>query len=453
MESTKTIGCKIHGYIHISGMALRIIHTPEFQRLRNIMQLGLCHYVYPAATHTRFEHSLGVYHLTCKMTKVLRKKYPDKIYDIPDLGLTKLTEFVAELIKIAGLCHDLGHGPFSHIFDDMLKERDVASNPRIYHETRSCLIVEMICRRELSDVLTDAHIKFIQSIISPGPQHRGALYQIVANYLNGIDVDKFDYLARDPYTLGFKKGFDPRKIINEIAIDANDNIAYTKHCSIELYDMFQTRYMMHKQVYNHKGTKIIESMVRDILEAVDPIFHVFDSINDMGAFCKFTDQTVFSMIETAVNPPPHMTINLDLESESNIRLANQIYQQLTNRTLYKCVAEISNEGLDYLDKFLSVLEDKGIQTDRLELIKIQIGYVSSDKKHPFDSIYFYNNKKQDSLNTSSFIMNKKNISIIMCENYIETIQLLICKDLDLYATITAAYEQWTRDIREQSLKV
>src|SRR3990172_11954824 len=95
---SKLIGCNIHGHIRVGPTALKIINTEEFQRLRYIKQLGICHFVYPSATHTRFEHSIGVYHLAGHVTNNLQKNYPNKLYNIPDLSAEpiKLTDFVAE---------------------------------------------------------------------------------------------------------------------------------------------------------------------------------------------------------------------------------------------------------------------------------------------------------------------------------------------------------------------
>src|SRR5207253_7834199 len=100
MTSSKLIGCNIRGNIKVSPLALKIIDTPEFQRLRNIKQLGLCYYIYPAAVHTRFEHSIGVYYLAGKVVEKLQRNYPNLVYDIPELGQTTLTDFIGELIKI-----------------------------------------------------------------------------------------------------------------------------------------------------------------------------------------------------------------------------------------------------------------------------------------------------------------------------------------------------------------
>ena len=106
--SNKVIYDVIHGYVKISDLCLKIIDTPEFQRLRNLKQLGLTYLIFPSANHTRFEHSLGVSYLAGEMLKHLKNKQPE----------LEITEREIELIKIAGLWHDLGHGPFSHFFDN-----------------------------------------------------------------------------------------------------------------------------------------------------------------------------------------------------------------------------------------------------------------------------------------------------------------------------------------------
>ena len=100
----------IHGFIEIDELALSIIDKPEFQRLKNIKQLGVVHHVFPSATHTRFEHSLGVYYLAGELLVNLKNNQPE----------INLSKREIQLVKIAGLCHDLGHGPFSHLIDNYI---------------------------------------------------------------------------------------------------------------------------------------------------------------------------------------------------------------------------------------------------------------------------------------------------------------------------------------------
>ena len=113
----------IHGFVEITPTMLKIIDTSEFQRLRDLKQLGAVQYIYPSATHTRFEHSIGVSHLSGIMAKHLFKN------EI----LPNTTHRVSELIKIAGLIHDIGHGPFSHLYDSQVRHHDEPE-----HEERGC---------------------------------------------------------------------------------------------------------------------------------------------------------------------------------------------------------------------------------------------------------------------------------------------------------------------------
>jgi deoxynucleoside triphosphate triphosphohydrolase SAMHD1 len=432
---SKIIGCNIHGPINISPMALKIIDTPEFQRLKNIKQLGVSSYVFPSATHTRFEHSIGVYHLSQLLTDKLSNKYPDIIFDNPELGQIKLDKLICECIGIASLSHDLGHGPFSHLMEDIM--HSMTDNENANHEIRSCKIIEMICKRELGDVLTDNHIRFIQSLINPQERHVGALYQIVANKKNNIDIDKIDYLARDTYALGLNKGSDFKRIIENIIIDEDGNIAYSKHVSIEIYELFNLRYVMHKKIYSHKTSKIIELMISDIIKMVEPIFKITDMINDMNDFCRLTDNTIFFWLENSMMSSYHLGKKLDDNEMLIIRDAYNLYQNLIKRKLYKLVAEISDDDCVYFNEFIKYLVLKDIDVSSLKIISINIGFVSCHDKNPFDSLCFYDSKGDKS---KSFFMNKNQISNLLGNNYTENHHFLICKDRNIYGEILELYD-------------
>ena len=429
---SKLIGCNVYGAIRVSSMALKIIDTPEFQRMRGIKQLGLCHHVYPAATHTRFEHSIGVYHLAGRMLEKIQQQYPNNEYYIPELGSDKikLTYKVAECIKIAGLCHDIGHGPFGHMFDDIFLNN--SKHPNSHHEIRSCLITELLCKRELHDELDDNHITFIKSIIDPQQHHCGALYQIVANHLNGIDVDKFDYLARDTKNLGLNNSFNANRLIDEFIIDHNGNIAYPKHCSSDIYDMFHSRYMMHKKVYSHKTVKLIELMMNDLFIKIDPIFNISKSIDDMEIFCKLTDNTIFYYTQSIIYPPNFLQINLDDKQYQMIKEANDIYQNIISRNLYQQVLEMPEDEKveSYMQGFFDYLlkNNPSFCPEDFQIIKIKIGFVSDNKQDPFDSIYFYDKKEND----LTFTIKKNYFSGLMNNKIQEIRWYFICKKRSIY---------------------
>ena len=430
---SKLFGCQIHDSIRVSPSALKIIDTPEFQRMRNIKQLGLCHYVYPTATQTRFEHSLGVYHLAGKMLEKIQQQYPEYEYDVPEFGRINLDAKITECIKIAALCHDIGHGPFSHIFDDILLRNSPSPNNK--HETRSCLIVEIICRRELSEELSEKHISFIKSIIHPESEHKGALYQIVSNNLNGIDVDKFDYLMRDSRSLGLSMGFKPNRIISEFIIDKNGNIAYPKQSSIDIYELFHSRYMMHKKVYNHKTVKLVELMLEDLFIKVDNIFGISKSIENMYEFCKLTDETIFHYIQQIMSPPIFFQLKLDNQDLQRVNDANNIYQNILSRKLYQLILEIPDN--DNSEKYLELLVDhmlslhSNFNREDFQIIRVKIGFVSGNKSDPFESIYFYN-KKEDN---NTFTIKKDKISPIVSDKIQEITWMLVCKKRSIYPTV------------------
>ena len=105
----------VHGREKIPSACVEIIDTPQFQRLRSLKQLGLCYYVFPTACHNRFEHSIGVMHLAGKLVRGVLDRQPHLKFRVSDIDIL--------CIQLAGLCHDLGHGPFSHVFDNVLLKR------------------------------------------------------------------------------------------------------------------------------------------------------------------------------------------------------------------------------------------------------------------------------------------------------------------------------------------
>ncbi|KAI4892676.1 hypothetical protein NFI96_028025 [Prochilodus magdalenae] len=197
----------IHGHIELHPLLVQIIDTPQFQRLRHLKQLGGVYFVFPGASHNRFEHSVGVGHLAGRLVRVLSERQPELSISPQDILC----------VEIAGLCHDLGHGPFSHLFDGSFIP-EVRPGLKWKHEQASVKMFDhLVKENNLEPVmekygLTPDDLIFIKEQIAGPlgssassdtewpykgrPEEKSFLYQIVANKKNGIDVDKWDYFAR-----------------------------------------------------------------------------------------------------------------------------------------------------------------------------------------------------------------------------------------------------------------
>ena len=196
----------------------------RFQRLRNIKQLGCVSLVFPSASHTRFEHSLGVYHMSCLYMKIMNKQ---QIYFNPKQY---------ELISIAALIHDLGHGPFSHLFDNYVTDTE--------HEYRSIEIFKKL-NSNYKFGYTEDDIQFMYNVIYPPDNlldEKKYLYQIVSNK-NGIDVDRFDYMLRDLKMTGIENryDFDYNSLLNimENSVIINNEFIYKDNIRFYRYVIIQ----------------------------------------------------------------------------------------------------------------------------------------------------------------------------------------------------------------------
>ncbi|MFT5833273.1 MAG: HD superfamily phosphohydrolase [Cognaticolwellia sp.] len=232
MNKRKIINDPVYGFITIPfELVFDLMEHPIFQRLRRIKQLGLTHYVYPGALHTRFHHALGAMHLMIQAIKVLRDK-----------GV-EITEEEAKAVIIAILLHDIGHGPFSHTLEHTIID--------IHHEDLSVFFMEKL--NESFDGALDLAIKIFKK-----DYHKKFLYQLVSSQL---DMDRMDYLNRDSFFTGVAEGvigYD--RIINMLSVVDNELVVEEKGIySIEKFLL--ARRIMYWQVYLHRTVLGAEQML------------------------------------------------------------------------------------------------------------------------------------------------------------------------------------------------
>ena len=263
---SKQIYDPIHGFIELTPLQIKIIDTSEYQRLRDLKQLGAASYVFPSANHTRFEHSIGVCHLATKTMQSLSSHQPE----------LNITPRDIEITAIAGLIHDLGHGPFSHLYDSYVKPE---AEPE--HEERGCEIFKTMVEKYKLE-LTPHEVNRIIKMIIPSAIDNWR-YQIVANALNQIDVDKIDYIVRDCYHIGFPCGGEFSRIMTQCRVI--DNIlCYPNKAQHDICSLFMARYRLHKQVYNHHAVKGYEIIITKILKEI--VSSNFLDLTDSVVTCR-----------------------------------------------------------------------------------------------------------------------------------------------------------------------
>lgn len=234
----------VHNKIIPSQLCISFINVPEFQRLRRVKQLGVSIVSFPNASHTRFEHCLGVMKLAGDMVDQLCK-------------YVSITNREKQLIELAGLYHDIGHLAYSHLFDNFLSQMDDNELISIFklkhHEERSAYFLKKVNSR--LKLLTCEEEDFVINVIKGrcGDSEKKYLFQIVNNK-NGIDVDRMDYLIRDSKRLGLPE-INIDFIIMSALLDSDNNISF-EHVP-NLLDTFLSNRAFMFSIYNFKDTNKI----------------------------------------------------------------------------------------------------------------------------------------------------------------------------------------------------
>src|SRR5215203_3702913 len=228
----------------------QLIDSAEFQRLRRIRQLGLAHFAYQAAEHSRFTHSLGTFHLATRILAKLQSKYSISPED-------------QTAVRVAALLHDLGHGAFSHVLETILN----------FHHENFTIEVVLSDETEVGNLLREYSAELPSRVadIIRGTFQPMALAQLVSSQL---DVDRMDYLLRDSLMTGVKYGvYDLEWIIKSIQInEADDQLYVSARGLYAVEDYLQARYYMFRQVYFHRTLRAAEIILKAILRRALQLF-------------------------------------------------------------------------------------------------------------------------------------------------------------------------------------
>ncbi|XP_065571337.1 deoxynucleoside triphosphate triphosphohydrolase SAMHD1-like isoform X1 [Artemia franciscana] len=403
-QDSKVFKDSIHGVICLSPLLVSIIDTPQFQRLRNIKQLGGTYWVFPSSSHNRFEHSLGVCYLGGEMLEKIRSRQPE-------LGITD-SDILC--VQIAGLCHDLGHGPFSHLWEHFMEN----ANPEAVWKHEECSIKMLdflIKKNELEDLfhkndITSRDLIFIKELIV-GPDSnigddwpykgrdsdKAFLYEIIANKRNGVDVDKWDYFLRDAHALGLRTSFGYERLLQFVRVidvpGEGRQVCFRDKDAYEIYEMFHTREALHRRAYQHRVCKVIERMLVDIFLLADK--HIKLRTSEGPSSLRLSEVYQDPSVYTRLNDSILDIIGTSYEPE--LEPAQKLVERLERRQLYTfvgaaspCDGRLQISDSDIEKKLISYLDPKDsfIQPSDVVVTSIHVNFGQGDK-NPLEFVRFY----------------------------------------------------------------
>lgn len=318
----------IYGFITPSETELKIINTSLFQRLRRIKQLAMAYLVYPGANHTRFDHSLGVYHIASLMAE---KLLPGTEYDEK-----------RRIVRLSALLHDIGHGPFSHISEDILNKYSNhagSTEKEKIHEKITAKLIEY--NKELGNLLSSVDRENVVGLLNGEKVDLTLMKEIVSGPL---DADKIDYLLRDSYFCGVKYGiFDLNRMLNTLDFykETEDKyIAVNYDGTNSLEQFVLAKYYMTTQVYRHKIRAISDAMIIRGLElGIEK-----DNIDFLNKLYRYKDTEEY--IDNYLNYWDEKVIN-ELSDKSGF--AQKIFKRLCERRLFKRVFSEKLKDIEVTD--------------------------------------------------------------------------------------------------------
>lgn len=334
LDETKVLKDPVHSYIHIHYEVIwNCLDSKEFQRLRRIRQLGGDFQVYPTAEHSRFSHSLGVYEIVRRM-----------VTEVKTLCI-ELTEYEKVCVMLAGLLHDVGHGPFSHAFEHVTNHS---------HEEYTAKII--LGDTELNSILRAVSKKMPEDIVSiiQHTHENDILNQIVSGQL---DADRMDYLLRDSYFTATSYGqFDLERILRTMRVRKTSEgrkVIVVKHTGIHsVEDYIMARYQMYWQVYYHPVARSYEAVFIQLFNRLKDIFKDNkDYFEDMKVLIPFLEKAEVSEEEYFRLDENSLLYCCALIQDKEDVIAADLAKRLQNRKLFEYV-DYNEENLAQIQNML-----------------------------------------------------------------------------------------------------
>lgn len=320
---------------------MRLIDTVEFQRLRRIHQLGLAHFAYQAAEHSRFTHSLGALHLATRILAKLALEY-------------NISDEARLAVRCAALLHDIGHGAFSHVIEPILG----------FHHEQFSIEAVLSPETEVGQILREFSAELPPKVASVirGDFRPVALAQLVSSQL---DVDRMDYLLRDSLMTGAKYGiYDLEWIIKSLKIDEeHDRLFVSARGLYAVEDYLQARYYMFRQVYFHRTLRSAEAILRSLLRRALEVYSTDGRlwVAENTTFEKILQNKKLTLQEHLALDDTDVMFHIKQWQNSEDKILSDLAKRFLNRRLFKAfdLDMPKEECLIFLEKARQVVEKAG----------------------------------------------------------------------------------------------
>jgi len=332
----------VHGYIKITEAERDVIDTPFVQRLRRIHQLAGAYLVYPGAVHTRFDHVAGAMHVAGEIADALSL-------------WTDLNSDAIQEIRLAALLHDVGHGPFSHTFEEVLEDKTTTT-----HEDISQRIIVETSIRDVLNSHGFSPKKMSAFAVGKQSAKPPFMNEIIAG---GLSADIMDYLLRDSYFTGVEYGkVDVQRVIDSLRV-ADRHLALDNAALYAFEALLLARYEMFKAVYFHRTVRAAELMLANSMKLAEETLHLTD-LSDIDDYLEMTDERIL-----------HDLVSLNPASPEQ-QEAKRLALDFRDRRLVKCVFE---QLVQRRDTVVEQLFERSRMRDQVILAIAEKAKV--DKKH------------------------------------------------------------------------
>ena len=346
MNEHKIISDPVFGFIKIKrGLLYDIVQHPFFQRLNRINQLGLASVVYPGARHTRFQHSLGAFHLMSEAIKSLTEK---GVY---------IFDSEAEAVQAAILMHDIGHGPFSHVLENTLIHG-------ISHEDISLMMMEQI-NHDLKDQLNLAISIFKDEYPNK------IFHQLISSQL---DMDRLDYLRRDSFYTGVTEGnIGSARIIKMLNV-ADDKLVVDSKGIYSIENYLTTRRLMYWQVYLHKTAVGYEKVLVNTLKRAKYLVRQSQDVFATPALAYFLKNDIDA--QWFASHPEALQMYAELD-DSDIWSALKVWKHSDDKILSTLATDMTDRHLFKVEVTEQRPEDDYLQ-EKMHQIAVAMGIPDED---------------------------------------------------------------------------